>query len=121
MTSRKDPSTSKVQYLLHLRESHCCCAKSCREAATTAQLLCDRINLHPTQSLYDILDALQACKADLLYLADELEAGTTRIDEVKQLAIDQMELFDKRRNRIIGTLIAVYVPLAFATVSNEAT
>jgi hypothetical protein len=41
------------------------------------------------------------------------------VDKVKQLAIDQMELFDKRRNRIIGALVAVYVPLAFATVSHD--
>lgn len=29
---------------------------------------------------------------------------------------DQIELFDKRRNRTIGMFIAIYVPLAFATV-----
>jgi hypothetical protein len=66
--------------------------------------------------LLTVRNSLQDLSSDLDYLAKILKEQIGRVDEVKQLASDQMEIFDKRRNRIIGLLIAVYVPLAFATV-----
>jgi hypothetical protein len=40
-----------------------------------------------------------------------------QIEALKDTIISQVELFDKRRNKIIQMFVAVYVPLAFATVS----
>lgn len=39
-----------------------------------------------------------------------------QIEALKEVIISQVELFDKRRNRIIQMFVAIYVPLAFATV-----
>lgn len=54
---------------------------------------------------------------DFNYLADELEKHMRQIEALKEVITSQVELFDKRRNKIIQMFVAVYVPLAFATVS----
>lgn len=77
----------------------------------------DEIHLPEGPHLETIRNGLQALALDLGYLSDELKSSMKKVDDVKKLAVDQMEIFDKRRNKVIGTLIAVYVPLAFATVS----
>jgi hypothetical protein len=119
MVSRRDPSTSKVQYLLHLRECHVSCAQACIDNAILARSIRAKIELPACQYLDCISDDLQAHIIDLGYLADTLNKSIVHIDEVKRLAVNQMEIFDKRRNIIIGLLIAVYVPLTFTTVSTS--
>ncbi|SMY28563.1 unnamed protein product [Zymoseptoria tritici ST99CH_1A5] len=115
--ARRYPSTSQIQYLLHTQECHMSCAQACKKTAAKARSLFGDIELPASQYMYTVKDHLHALAVDIEYLADTLESDVAQIDRVKQLAIDQMELFDKRRNRVIGVLIAVYVPLAFATVS----
>lgn len=117
--SRRDASTSKVQYLLHLKECHFWCARACRTSAATAQRLHGEIALPCSRYRYDLRGELHALNLDLDYLADELEKSILRVEEVKDLTMMQMELFEKRRSRIIGLLVAIYVPLAFATVSSS--
>ncbi|EGP83945.1 uncharacterized protein MYCGRDRAFT_96380 [Zymoseptoria tritici IPO323] len=113
--ARRYPSTSQIQYLLHTQECHMSCAQACKKNAAKARSLFGDIELPASQYMYTIRDHLHALAVDIEYLADTLESDIAQIDQVKQLAIDQMDFFDKRRNRVIGVLIAVYVPLAFAT------
>lgn len=54
---------------------------------------------------------------DFEYLARELDQQIERIQKLKTIIIEQTDATDKRRNRTLGVLIAIYVPLAFATVS----
>lgn len=54
---------------------------------------------------------------DFEYLARELDQQIERIQKLKTIIIEQTDAMDKRRNRTLGVLIAIYVPLAFATVS----
>lgn len=116
MASRRDPSASKVQYLLHLKECQILCAQACRDNAVAARRISDDIELPACLFLDAVHEELRALALDLEYLADTIDKGVIRVDEVERLSADQMEIFDKRRNRIIGTLIAAYVPLAFTTV-----
>lgn len=120
IASRRDPSASKVQYLLHLKECHLLCAEACRGNAAAARRISRDIELPACLYLYAVRDELHALALDLEYLAETIDRSVVRIDEVMRLSIDQIEIFDKRRNRIIGTLIAAYVPLAFTTVSTSA-
>ncbi|SMR59344.1 unnamed protein product [Zymoseptoria tritici ST99CH_1E4] len=113
--ARRYPSTSQIQYLLHTQECHMSCAQACKKTAAKARSLFGDIELPASQYMYTVKDHLHALAVDIEYLADTLASDIAQIDRVKRLAIDQMELFDKRRNRVIGVLIAVYVPLAFAT------
>lgn len=53
---------------------------------------------------------------DPRYLIGELDLHAEEIDRLKEGVVAQIDLFDKRRNRNIGIFIAIYVPLAFATV-----
>ena len=117
IAARRYPSTSKVQYLLHLRECHSWCANSCRLNALESRGISRKIELPATEYLSGVQKSMQAYHADLTYLADQLDAHVIHINEIKQLVTEQMDLFDKRRSRIIGFLIAIYVPLAFTTVS----
>ncbi|SMR42476.1 unnamed protein product [Zymoseptoria tritici ST99CH_1E4] len=115
MMCRRDSSTSIVQYLLHMRECHDQCVEACKDNVAIALRLRDEIHLPEGPHLETIRNGLQALALDLGYLSDELKSSMKKVDDVKKLAVDQMEIFDKRRNKVIGTLIAVYVPLAFAT------
>lgn len=56
------------------------------------------------------------CSEDFLHVAEELCAHIQHIKDLKTVIVEQIDLLDKRRNRLIGLLIAVYVPLAFGTV-----
>lgn len=116
MLSRRHPSTSKIQYLLHTQECNIYSAQACRENAAIAQKLVEDIELPAVEKLYTIRGELQDLHMDLGYLAQQLDSSVVRIDRIKRLTIDQMDMFDKRRNRLVGILIAIYVPLAFATV-----
>jgi hypothetical protein len=109
MSSRKDPSMSKVQLLLHLRECHEWAAQAChRNIIQISALVLPRI---PAQE--DLPKQID----DLQYLAGQIESHIQQIDSLRDTIVCQVDLFEKRRTRIIGMLIAVYVPLAFATVS----
>ncbi|SMR51078.1 unnamed protein product [Zymoseptoria tritici ST99CH_1E4] len=116
MYSRRNPSSSKVQYLLHTQECHNYSARACRANAIIAKDLGKEIELPAACRVHYILhDDLQALHLDLNYLADRLDNSAIQIDRLKRLTMDQMDMFDKRRNRLIGILIAIYVPLAFTT------
>lgn len=54
---------------------------------------------------------------DFEYLALELDQQNERIQTLKALIIEQADSMEKRRNKTVGVFIAIYVPLAFATVS----
>lgn len=116
MFSRQNPSLSKVQYLLHLQESHALGAKACRENA----LVLSRLTPLPVPlSLEEKRRVLRHYVDDFDHLARGLDKHARHVAEVKQNIIDQVELFDKRRNRVVGVLIAIYVPLAFTTVRSS--
>jgi hypothetical protein len=114
MSSRKHPSLSKVQFLLHLRECHSWSAEACRE---NAKVVSDtfHLNCQHTQCKIGPLRT-QKYVNDFEYLALELEKLVEQIDKLREVITTQVELFDKRRNRTVGMFIAIYVPLAFATV-----
>jgi hypothetical protein len=100
---------SKVQLLLHLRECHEWAAQACyRNILQISALVQPHI---PAQ------EDLQKQINDLEYLAGEIESHIQQMDSLRETIVCQIDLFEKRRTRIVGMLIAVYVPLAFATVS----
>jgi hypothetical protein len=114
--SRRKPSVSKVQILMHIRECHQWAAQACRQNATLIQKLCSS-EFPCTQDVHKRRLLAAMWVKDLLYLADELDLYARQVGELKSAVIGLIELFDKRRTRNIGFLIAVYVPMAFATVS----
>ena len=117
MASRSDPSLSKVQFLLHLLELHHWAAQACRGNMNVLRpLFQSPIPLPAIQCVYSRLNLSQRYLDDIEYLAGELELHAAQISNLKATISDQIDLFDKRRNRIVGMLIAIYVPLAFATV-----
>lgn len=116
MSSRSDPSLSKVQLLSHLHECHCWAAKACRDNAH----IVSGIFQSPRPVAQHVHKAHNHVE-DFLYFAEELQKQTVHVSTLRQTVIDQIELHDKLRNRIIGLFIALYVPLAFATVSHSGT
>lgn len=117
MISRQNPSLFKIQYLLHFKECHSLAADACRANALVISRLC-----HPLPVPYHLLwksETLRTYEANFDYLAGELEKHAERILGLIQSISDQIELFDKRRNKVIGLFIAVYVPLAFITVGSS--
>lgn len=116
MQSRRYPSVSKVQYLLHLSESHKRCAHACKSNADVAREYCNKIQSSTSTFSSSLHEKLDALSKDLTYLAGELETGIKRIDTAKVFGAEQIVLFDSRRTRVIGLLVAIYVPLAFTTV-----
>lgn len=65
---------------------------------------------------FDAAKSLEDCIDDIKYLAEQINKHHDQIDDLIALISNQVDLFDKRRNKTIGFFIAVYVPLAFATV-----
>lgn len=111
MASRRNPSVSKVQLLMHLRECHEWAAKACeRNVCVISKLFASPLPVQ--QHVY----RAQLYAEDLRYLIGELKVHAQEIDNLKEVIVAQIDLFDKRRNRNIGMFIAIYVPLAFATV-----
>ena len=112
MASRRNPSVSKVQLLMHLRECHQWAAKACDRNAR----LISKPFVSPCLPVQQHVHRSQLYVADLQYLVDELNTHAQEMDELKEIIVAQIDLSDKRRNRNIGMFIAMYVPLAFATV-----
>ena len=112
MASRRNPSVSKVQFLMHLFECHQWAAKTCdRNVHVISKLFASP---HPVQQH---VQRSQRYIDDLRYLASELKLHAQEIEKLKGVIVAQNELSEKRRNRNIGMFIAIYVPLAFSTVS----
>jgi hypothetical protein len=115
MAARGHPSLSKIQFLLHLRETHLWAAQACRRNSDT---LSDLFHLGCQQDQCKIEPSYtEGCVEDLAYLARELDKFIGQIDDLQDVITNQVELFDKRRNRTVGMFIAIYVPLVFATAS----
>jgi len=115
MAARRDPSVSKVQYLMHLHECHEWAAEACtRNADLIAGLFSSPLPLQ--KHVLTGSESSGRYVNDLRYLADELTLRAHKIDELKEVIVSQIDLLDKRRNRNIGIFLAIYVPLAFATV-----
>jgi hypothetical protein len=114
MAARSHPSLSKIQFLLHLRECHTWAAQACRK---NSNLVSHLFHLSCQQDQFKIEPSYtEGCVEDLAYLAQELDKLVSQIDDLQNVITNQIELFDKRRNRTVGMFIAIYVPLAFATV-----
>lgn len=116
MASRRSPSASKVRHLLHLSESHDWVAQACRRNVATISAYFNS-TLAPSQDVSNSLNDMEDFMVDFEYLARELDQQIERIQKLKTIIIEQTDATDKRRNRTLGVLIAIYVPLAFATVS----
>lgn len=112
MSSRRNPSVSKVQLLMHLRECHQRAAKACDRNAR----LISKLFVSPFLPVQQHVHRSQLYVDDLRYLIHELDAHAQEMDKLKEVIVAQIDLSDKRRNRNIGVFIAMYVPLAFATV-----
>lgn len=107
---------------MHLHECHTWAAQACRENAKVVR---------GTEVIRELFEspfpgarpytrwvaAVQGRIDDLEYLSWELEKHACQIVDLKGTVVEAIDLFDKRRNRTVGILIAIYVPLAFATVS----
>lgn len=98
---------------MHLLECHNLATIACRENA----LVISRLTPLPIPlSLHDKWKHLRNYVENFDYLAGEIEKHASKITELKQNVVEQIELFDKRRNRVVGVFVAIYVPLAFTTV-----
>jgi hypothetical protein len=107
MPSRRNPSASKVRYLLHLSEGHNWVAKACRRNAATISEYFDPV-LSPNQNASNSANDMEDFVVDFEYLAKELDQQTERIQKLKALIIEQADSMDKRRNKTLGVLIAIY-------------
>lgn len=78
--------------------------------------------IHPPSSLedgvYEPFDYLRQVTEDLEYLADEIDELSGQVDEVAKFTKEQMELSQGFRNSMLALLVAVYVPVSFASVSS---
>lgn len=103
---------------MHLRECHNWAAQACRDNASELAVLFPRPLQQTARPQHAERRQLlsESHRVDLRYLADKIDKHAVQIGELKEVIIEQIELFDKRRNRTIGMFIAIYVPLAFATV-----
>jgi hypothetical protein len=117
---RKSPSGPKIQYLLHLEE---CVVEVVNNIRLHADVL-DLIETSVKEHRHKIDDTLQSYLDDLKPFKDDLDALTndlnSKIDiciKMRGLMKDQMEYSNRLRNSMIGILVAIYVPLSFATVS----
>ena len=115
MASRKRPSLSKVQLLLHIRECDDWAVQAC---CHNADVVAKRFHLDCEDGSPCKFDVFQAQVDDIKYLSDEIKKHCDQIDVLIGVISNQVDLFDKRRNKTIGFFIAVYVPLAFATVGD---
>jgi hypothetical protein len=113
MASRKRPSVSKVQFLLHIRE---CDEWALRACSQNVETITKRFHLDCREGESCRFDAVQAHVDDIKYLSERIKPHSTEIGALIELISNQVDLFDKRRSKTIGFFIAVYVPLAFATV-----
>jgi hypothetical protein len=115
LAARRKPSTSKVHFLMHLLECHDWAAKAChRNAGLVSKLFASPL---PVQA--DVLqwsETSQKYVDDFRYLASEMESHAHKIEDLQEVIKALIDLSDRRRNRTIGGFIALYVPLAFATV-----
>lgn len=114
MASRKRPSLSKVQLLLHIRECDDWAIQACCQ---NADVVTKRFHLDCEDGKPCKFGEFQAQVNDIKYLSEQIEKHRDQIDVLVGVISNQVDLFDKRRNKTIGFFIAVYVPLAFATVS----
>lgn len=117
MIARRNPSVTKVQYLLHLQECHVFASQACR--ANTQVILRLFQPLPIPFALHSKSELLWKYADDFTYLAAEIDKHAGQLTELRQVIVEQVDLFDKRRNKIIGFFIAIYVPLAFTTVRDH--
>lgn len=117
---RKAPSASKHQYLLHLEDTIIHVAK----ATESSVKLIDRVlssvlsRLPNNEQCFNVmLDDLNDYKEDFGRLSEPLNHRLALIRDIRDKMKDQMQYSDRLRSMMIGVLVAVYVPLSFATVS----
>jgi hypothetical protein len=116
MASRKRPSVSKVQFLLHIRECDDWALQACCQNMETIR---QRFHLDCKEGEACRFDAVQAHVDDIKYLSERIKKHREEIGALIEVISNQVDLFDKRRSKTIGFFIAVYVPLAFATVGGR--
>lgn len=96
---------------MHLHECHQWAAKACdHNIRVISKFFASPLPVQ--QHVY----RSQLYVEDFRYLIGELKLHAQEIDKLKEVIVAQIDLSDKRRNRNIGMFIAIYVPLAFATV-----
>ncbi|KAK5122545.1 hypothetical protein LTR85_003808 [Meristemomyces frigidus] len=118
MRSRSNPSSWKVQLLLHLQECYRQTAQQCDDAVRTSDMLVACVCLPSTAhgvTTYEHLAELRESKTDLEYLASQLRQKAEDIVAVKGLVQEQIELVQNYRNTVIAVLVALYVPISFVS------
>lgn len=115
LLGRDSPSGWKIKYLLHQQECLFTLVGQARLSIATASLLC-----HPPQSLddggYDACQYLSNSMADIEFIATELEKLANDIDQVIKLIKDQMDLSQSFWSTVLAFVVAIYVPISFASV-----
>ena len=59
---------------------------------------------------------LEIVSQDLVFISAELEKLARLLSAAIETTKDLMDVSERRRNRIIGFLVTVYVPIAFASM-----
>jgi len=98
-------------------------ARICERAKTATHTL---LSFTPTPSIlpdtqgYSICEKLYKCEQDSTYLALELDARAISIRAVETMVLKQMELSRNFWSTVVTFVVALYVPISFASVSSPA-
>ena len=69
-------------------------------------------------TVYDVIGRLDKRVRDVEYLATEIENLARNIEEVHKMIKEHMELTQSFWSMVLAFVVALYVPLSFASVSS---
>jgi hypothetical protein len=119
MLARKSPNVWKIKYLLHLQE---CLVMVEKECDSMNLLIAHMMHIESTMEqpreryLSEVCDTLEAGGREIKLVTQEVAALAARLNDVRTMAIEQLELSRNFWSGVLGFLIAVYAPLSFVSV-----
>ena len=116
LRGRNSPSGWKIKYLLHLQEYLIFVATEAERTAKSSRRL-----IHPPMILSDheqeVYEPLTSHLRTIEGIASDLRADAHNIDGVVRMIKEQMDLSQSFWNTVLAFVVAIYVPLSFASVS----
>ena len=113
---RNSPSGWKIKYLLHLQECLFTLSRQAHLSVTTGRQLV-RPPASVPDDLHFVLVEFDRILRDVDFLEGELANIARSIDITTKLVKEQIELSQSFWSTILAFVVAVYVPLSFASVS----
>ena len=103
--------------MLHIQEIADVLEFECRSAADTIKRLVSMPPKPMDRDLDAIVSKLDAFTIHFETLAQELKLRSADVTKVKMVVIEQMDTSRNFWNTVLAFLVALYVPLSFASVS----